>query len=196
MGKNIKRIVLVLSLMVLGIVVGNIAITQIINPVSYTIEKIKCDKDFMIYDTIKMVDDQYNKRIEENSMKPIYISYNGKLPSENENDYMTFCYYFNAKNRSIFKDYTVNATLKDMNYSDRVLFAYDTTSLYTPQLPKKGEISLRCELFVYVAGMSEEEIKSLASSIEFVLLAQNGKTIKSKEIVCDKKIDVIEVVGE
>ena len=100
-------------------------------------------------------------------------SFNGKLPSDDPNDFIDLYCWFEVKNTGYIDQYTMDATLKNAeNYSENILFVTDANAVMTPRVWRKSSKQACIILQVYIGNLDENQIRELISGLTLSVEAQ------------------------
>ena len=160
-----KRKLIILSIcMVFTIAV---ILSQIVFPLSFSNDNIEYkhlvsgDMTYFKYGFMHSIDDPQGlyQRFTEDK----------ELPSYDPNDYARINYTINCNSHSIFKVFDGSLSIKKLpsKYAERCL--YSMTAVSPTSVERFRSSAADHVLFVYVKGLSEEEIKEIANGFEFAL---------------------------
>lgn len=100
-------------------------------------------------------------------------SFNGKLPSDDPNDFIDLYCWFEVKNTGYIDQYTMDATLKNAeNYSGNILFVTDANAVMTSRVWRKSSKQACIILQVYIGNLDENQIRELISGLTLSVEAQ------------------------
>ena len=165
-GKKMKKIIIIVASVLVLAVVG----TQLLCPlwVIGTRAEVNMDKDSgeMSYVFAKAYVPKNDEVIPPREGEH-FISFDGKLPSENPDDYIDINLYFHTQNISLWNDYKIDATLEDASkYKENILMIIDASNPVTESLFKHEKVDARVNLLVYKNSMTEDQIKEMIKSIK------------------------------
>lgn len=189
-----KTKIKIISGIILAIIVVITIYTQLYAPVVVEIESIKCVSWDATYITLEALADAYSTGEYDKTTTFIH-SFNGKLPSENPNDYMDIYCKIKVKNRNIIDDFSVDAAVSELGKnSENVLFSFPASCITKPLVFKSSENTITFILDIYIGNMTESEIKELVQGMK-AKFVYSGKYLGKREKIisfknCEKKINI------
>ncbi len=143
------------------------------------IESVECmvmdGTDGSILHSAEMVD---SDRYEEGLTR---YSYDGKLPSENPNDYMTIYCNLHVKNNSLFEQVRVDANVSYVENSvENLLFSYSSSNVVYRFVDSGEDAVITARMHLYIADMSDEDIEKFIDGVivDFIVGGEVRKQIK------------------
>ena len=145
-----------------------VILSQIVFPLSFSNDNIECkhlaDRDMPYF--------KYGFMNSINDPQGLYQRFteDEELPSDDPNDYARINYTINCNSHSIFKvhDGLLSVRKLPSKYAERCL--YSMTAVSPTSVERFKSSAADYVLFVYVKGLSEEEIKEIANGLEFALI--------------------------
>ncbi|AEV67751.1 hypothetical protein [Acetivibrio clariflavus] len=165
MGVLKNKKVIVIFLVVLAIII--LTYTQYIAPISFSIESVNWYiTDQMEFDSIKYM---YTENFPDPDIQ--YINEFAELPSENPNDYMKVFYNIKVKNKSLFDVVGIESLVDEIyKYKDRFLYSVSSSHTLSNSVDRFSNSMIYCDLYIYVAGLSENEREELLKSLSLKLI--------------------------
>lgn len=122
------------------------------------------------------------------------VSYDGKLPSSNPDDYITVYLNFSAKNLSYIQDVAVSAYLEDIGkYKENVLFATDSDGILPMLLYNGYKGDGYIILDVYTGNLKDEQIEELIRSVTVKIVNDKEYMGSSEKVLSYENVDSIEI---
>jgi hypothetical protein len=159
--KIIRRIIIIVfAVCFLGLI-----FSQIVFPVRFSPLKVECVKWDAVYPSIEYKAETTNRgELEDGTY--VY-SFNGELPSDNPEDYMSIYCYFMASSNCLIDKFNINAILKDAAiYKEKILFVTQADAVYGYRIGRLEQTECYVILDVYVGDMNEMQIQELVRGIE------------------------------
>ena len=160
-----KKILLSLAAITI-IFLGTVIYTQIWKPLVIKPKEAQCIVWDATYDAVKAkaedaLADEYDKT-------SFFIhSFDGVLPSDNPDDYMSVYCTLQVKNRSIFHMNSVNAVVLELNnYEKNVLFSDSSDTVVSGGLWRFTTEDETFRLIIYIADMDETAIRDLIKGLK------------------------------
>ena len=160
-----KRTLIILCICLVFIIA--VILSQIVFPLSFSNDNIKYkhlidgDMTYFKYGFTHSIDDPQG----------LYQRFTDdkELPSDDPNDYVRINYTIDCNSHSIFKVHDGLLSVKKLpsKYAERCL--YSMTAVTSISVERFRSSAADYVLFVYVKGLSEEEIKEIANGFEFTL---------------------------
>ena len=188
-----KRIIIIITSVLVFCVAAWMVFTQLYRPIVSSVKEISCETSDATYVGLESLHQRYNNgELDQN--EAILFAYNGTLPSENPKDYMNIYYTIEGTNRNLFDDFIINVGFKDITkYSDRVLYGYDSYQILPGYAYNASEYTLQVMITVYIADLSEEQIRELSQSIELSVLAEGKYLGKREQDISSKSCEDIRI---
>lgn len=182
MRNKVKIIVAVIVIMVFAI----LGYTQLYRPISIKPKMMECITWDSTYEGTKARAESYNNG-ELDKETTFVHAFDGKLPSEDPNDYMDIYCTLEITNRSIFDLTYIDAIVLELGpYADNVLFStsasHHVTGTGSVFKLSKGNITFF--LNIYIGDLDEAAIKELARGIKAKVIYK-GEAIELKEEIID-----------
>lgn len=183
MGVLKNKKVIVIILVVLAIIV--LTYTQYIAPISFSVKSV----NWYIIDQMEFGSIKY--MFTENYPDPDiqYVNEFTELPSENPNDYMKVFYSIEAKNKSIFDVVGIESLVDEIyEYKDRFLYSVSSSHTLSNSVDRFSKSMIYCDLYIYVAGLSDNEREELMKSLSLKLIYKTNfwgtrtKTLSTKNV--------------
>ncbi len=182
-----KKIIFIISI-VIFVAFVLVMTNQVLFVADVSTKSVKCSSWDATYNGIVTLADKYtNDKLEDDEHA---YSFNGELPSNNPEDYMSFDCSFEVDNNSIFDDFAINATLAGTEkYKENILFVSDANSAMIHNANKMDKTTAWIVLYVYTGNLTDEQIRELANNLSVTVklygkyLGTRTKTISFEK--CD-----------
>ena len=179
MSNKIKIITVVTVIAVFCI----LGYTQIYRPVSIQPKKAECITWDATYESIKGFAEAY-KSGEYNKNTTFIHAFDGKLPSDNPNDYMTVYCTLEVKNRSIFHMSNLEAIVLELgNHAGNVLYSTSSSDTVGGGVFRFSEKDITFILDVYIGNMDETAIKEMVKGIKAKVMYEGDFTGVKEETI-------------
>ncbi|AUG58008.1 MAG TPA: hypothetical protein DCE02_07020 [Ruminiclostridium sp.] len=166
-----NKIVIISIFILIALII--LVYTQFLSPVSFSLNS----ANWYVVDDIEFNSINYHYS-EEYKNSPSndtqYLTDSEVLPSNDKNDYVKVFYNVKAKNKSIFDIVQVDSMVYEIDdkYKDRFLYSYSASCIMVQSVNRLGNSLIPCDVYIYVGGLEEEEIKDLIKSISLKLIYQ------------------------
>lgn len=147
-----------------AVVIAAIVLTQIIFPLCFTDDRI----EYRRLTEVERTYFEYGFKQSQDDPQNLYQRFTDaeKLPSENIGDYIRENFYITCKSHSMLN---VSGVMKvdslPEKYADRCLYSMLSPVTFTAARMKQGDAD--AAIFIYVGGLSDDEIKELLNGFKF-----------------------------
>lgn len=177
MKLKVVGIVIVLILMI------GVVYTQLMKPLTMKPEKVDASVWYVGYESIEKQAEDINNGMKDDTMT--IHSFNGKLPSNNPDDYMTIYFNVAIKNRSLFNISPIEAVVYELgSHKENVLFSYSSSAGFMGRALRFTSTVVTFPIHVYVKGMDEQAIEELIKDVK-AKVVYKGDFIGTKEQIID-----------
>lgn len=174
-----KKIILSIVAVLLVAIIGVTSYFNFIRPLSINVTEVRCENWDATYESIKTFEEMYNKG-EYNKDTTVIHNFNGKLPSDNPEDYMSVYIDIDVQNRNWFQRYSVDGYISNIEkYQDMALYSETMGAVEKITVFRNSDKSGTIVLDLYVGNHSDDEIEEFVKSIT-INMSGKGNIIGKK----------------
>lgn len=157
---------------------------NLIHPIKLVSVNVECINWDATYVGLEAFENNYNNG-EYNKDKTLIHNFDGKLPSDNPNDYMDVYINLEFENRNLFQAYDVDGYISNFkNNKEMPIYSNIMSDVERVFIFRKSEKTGSIVATLYIADKTDEEVMNMVRGIELKFVA-NGDYFGKQELEID-----------
>lgn len=163
-----RRKLLTIIMIPVVLIVLIVSYFNLIAPISIRVNNVECINWDATYAAVAGFEENYKNGVYDKNTTVIH-SFNGVVPSDDEEDYLSVYINFDVTNRSFFEDFIIDGVVEKIEtYPEMALFSFTSSDVETNIAWKHSKAGATILIDLFVGDYSDQEI------VEFI----KGLTIK------------------